>query len=641
MNHIPQIDPRLADIGQKVESPYSQNPTASSELLSNIVNQADLEPSSTLPPLYHPTEYDTSQQPNYSPDTPQLRDFSINNNDDGASDPNQYMAQAGGTPEEGPNDLKRPRACEACRGLKVKCEFDPNNQEGPCRRCTKARRNCVVTQPSRKRQKKTDSRVAELEKKIDALTAVLHATRSDTVPHNVTDTPESLERRPSNPYEQVTNGGYGTQFGTRPEVRHPGPSPRTVANFSCEQPQSSKANDWAVPGRQYPRMPDVDRAEPSQMQRPSIDRSDSGSTTRPQIVVAGQKRKYQEARDSSGQGSAVDTQASSQFPHRMNSYISGRDEATNSPLTTRPNASNEYADVIDRGVITAESATALFNRYVNDMSPHMPAVAFPPGTTAADIRKSKPTLFLAILSAGASTDHPEIQKVFTKEVMQIYADKIICRGEKTLELVQALLVSTIWYWPPEHFEELKFYQLIHLAAVMAIEINISKKNSSSQAPKSMAGLWKDHQWRRTAVPDASSIEARRTWVSCYFLCCNAAMGLRRTNLIRWTSYLGECVEVLETSPDAAPSDKVLCQWVRSQHIAEEVGTQFSMDDSFASVSITDPKVQYALKGFERDLEHWSSQIPNDIQNRKTSFVHDAQCISNVYTNTHNSPIEDD
>ncbi|KFY31054.1 hypothetical protein V493_01418 [Pseudogymnoascus sp. VKM F-4281 (FW-2241)] len=595
MDHIPQIDPRLADIGQKVESSYPQNPTTSSEPLTNIVNQADLTPSSTLPPLYHPAGYDASLQHNYSPDTPQLRDFGINN-DDGTSDPNQYMAQAGGTPEEGINDLKRPRACEACRGLKVKCEFNPNNQEGPCRRCTKARRNCVVTQPSRKRQKKTDSRVAELEKKIDALTAVLHATRSDTIPHNVTDTPESLEHRPLNPYEQVTNGEYGPQFGTRPD------------------PQNSKPNDWSVPDRQYPRIPDVDRAEPVQINRPSIDRADSGSATRPQIVVAGQKRKYQEARDSSGQSSAVDTQSTIQFPHRMNSYIPGREEGTNSPLITRPNASNEYADVIDRGIITAESATALFNRYVDDMSPHMPAVVFPPGTTAADIRKSKPTLFLAILSAGASTDHPEIQKVFTKEVMQIYADKIICRGEKTLELVQALLVSTIWYWPPEHFEELKFYQLIHLAAVMAIEINISKKNNSCQAPKSMAGLWKDHLWRRTAFPDASSIEARRTWVSCYFLCCNAAMGLRRSNLIRWTSYLGECVEALETSADAAPSDKVLCQWVRSQHIAEEVGTQFSMDDSFASVSITDPKVQYALKGFERDLEHWSSHIPIDIQN---------------------------
>lgn len=212
--HIPQIDPRLADIGQKAESSYPQHPIASTEQLPTAPSHTS---PSSLPPLYH-SSYDASHQPNhYSPDTPQSRNVAINN-DNGAPEPVQYIPQTGGSPEEGTNDLKRPRACEACRGLKVKCEFDPSNHDGPCRRCAKAHRNCVVTQPSRKRQKKTDSRVAELEKKIDALTAVLQATRSESAQQNVTDTPESFERRPSNPYEQVTNGEYGSHFGTRSEV---------------------------------------------------------------------------------------------------------------------------------------------------------------------------------------------------------------------------------------------------------------------------------------------------------------------------------------------------------------------------------------------------------------------------------------
>lgn len=73
-----------------------------------------------------------------------------------------------------PDDPKRPRACEACRGLKVRCDQDPARPEIPCKRCAKAGRQCVITQPSRKRQKKADGRVAELEKKLDALTAALH-----------------------------------------------------------------------------------------------------------------------------------------------------------------------------------------------------------------------------------------------------------------------------------------------------------------------------------------------------------------------------------------------------------------------------------------------------------------------------------
>ena len=90
------------------------------------------------------------------------------------------------------------------------------------------------------------------------------------------------------------------------------------------------------------------------------------------------------------------------------------------------------------------------------------------------------------------------------------------------------------------------------------------------------------------------------------------MCLRRPNLVRWSPYTEECVEVLETSPYALPSDKILCQWVRIQHIAEEVGLQFSMDDPFTSMSISDAKVQHALKSFERELEAWRKQVPDNL-----------------------------
>lgn len=93
------------------------------------------------------------------------------------------------TPGKSPGDFKRPRACDSCRGLKVRCDQERLDQ--PCRRCAKAGRpwysaqsdhlsaplinTSITTPPTRKRQKKADSRVAELERKIDALTATLHA----------------------------------------------------------------------------------------------------------------------------------------------------------------------------------------------------------------------------------------------------------------------------------------------------------------------------------------------------------------------------------------------------------------------------------------------------------------------------------
>lgn len=84
-----------------------------------------------------------------------------------------------------------------------------------------------------------------------------------------------------------------------------------------------------------------------------------------------------------------------------------------------------------------------------------------------------------------------------------------------------------------------------------------------------------------------------------------AMTLRRPNLIRWNAYMDECVEVLETADDALPSDKALCQFVKLQHINEEVGQQFLMDDPSATITISDSPVQYALKVFESQLSGWS------------------------------------
>lgn len=93
------------------------------------------------------------------------------------------------------------------------------------------------------------------------------------------------------------------------------------------------------------------------------------------------------------------------------------------------------------------------------------------------------------------------------------------------------------------------------------------------------------------------------------------MGSRRSNLIRWTSYIDECLHELETSEDALPSDKTLCQWVKLQRLADDLGTQMSTDD-ISHAGISDLKIQYALKGFERQISDWNKQKPADVTSRK-------------------------
>lgn len=80
------------------------------------------------------------------------------------------------------------------------------------------------------------------------------------------------------------------------------------------------------------------------------------------------------------------------------------------------------------------------------------------------------------------------------------------------------------------------------------------------------------------------------------------MVLRRPILLRWTKFMEDSVKMLETSPEALQSDKVLCQHVKMAHIGEDISVSFSMDDPSVEVSISEPKVIYALKRFENDLK---------------------------------------
>ncbi|OBR15209.1 Fungal specific transcription factor [Colletotrichum higginsianum IMI 349063] len=457
------------------------------------------------------------------------------------------------------DDPKRPRACEACRGLKVRCEPDANDPDGPCKRCKKAGRNCVVTMPTRKRQKKTDSRVAELEKKIDALTASLQARGNSATPSTAAAGAASVAMSASATKDEnlQKQRGWGDNGMSR--------NWNTVA--IAETP-GSPADGLGLDSQE-------------------LNSSDRGRYDTMIPPAAGQKRKFADRGDT---------------PADMTESGNGGRPAP--PI----HMGSDYADVVERGILSAEKAAELFERYNTHMMPHMPAVVFAAGTTAEETRRFKPLLFLAIMSA-ASSESPNVQRRLVKELMQIFAEKIIITGEKSLEIVQALQVAVIWYWPPEHFEELKFYQLVHIGAVMALDIGLGRRTAGRKMQ--IPYQWRNHPFRRAPPPDPSSIECRRAWLAAYFLAANTSMALHRPNLVRWTSFMAESMEVLQTSADAAPTDKYFCHLVWTHRLAEEVGIQFSMDDPAVVPNITDSRTQYSLRMLERDLEKYTASVPKE------------------------------
>lgn len=563
--------------------PYNQLPVSSGAASASGANDAtgaypDLSPQSSTDQLQDSTPSSTANNSAYyGGSSSRTASHSLYNKNEGSvvasgaapgdtTDPNDPLA-----------DLKRPRACEACRQLKVRCEPDNDHPTGSCKRCAKAGRTCIVTAPTRKRQKKTDSRVAELEKKIDALTASLHASRAA---------------------DAVVSSDLGSHHQGQEHV-----APRRWLGGGSPPPRIS------------PTLGGVKRHVSGEIKSPAgygngFFTPSSARPTSPPRATGG-------------------TAASSAFT--SGSTLAG----SSADPVLRSDGSHEFADVIDRGIVDAENARKAFDRYVNDFAPIMPVVVFPPGTTMGTVRRTKPVLFLVILSITIGAFQPGVQMQLIHEVHRVFADRVVIKGEKSLELVQAIMVSCLWYAPPDHFEELKFYQFIHMAVVMSLDIGMGRQ--TRQKGSKQLGVLRGIFGKKGALLDPDAVETRRAWLSCYFMAVCASMALRRPLLIRWHPYMDECIDILQNSPDAVPSDRLLIYWAKLSHLAEEIGFQFSMDDPASNLSLQDAKVQYALKGFEKQLDQWREEVDPECYTRK--HFHSCLARNIKWSDVVSSPVE--
>ncbi|KAF2668955.1 hypothetical protein BT63DRAFT_246462 [Microthyrium microscopicum] len=540
------IDPRLGQYSQ------STPPLQHQQMSHQLPHHSQHQPTH-LPPLSHSihhssyhTARQTPQRPisdspsiSYYSNTPpnhprphplQPPDQSLDNGYDHDDDDDNLISPNDGSPHDetspmgpgglkGPNE-KRPRACDSCRGLKVKCIIDPTSGD-PCKRCAKAGRQCIVTPPTRKRQKKADSRVAELERKIDALTA-------------------SLQK----------------QNGKMPEeLAYSGKRDLDSYESSPVQPRSA---DYALSPERSSKRPRLEKV--------------NGNKHEP--VMAGS--------DEDPNMHGTPTIATSIY-NQMGPKV------------------YDHSDIDQKldSIISRGEAERLFHRYVEEFVPRFPAVPFPPGTTAQEVRTEKPILFLAILSGtsyGANIQ-ADIQIALERELRNVFAECMWKNGEKSLQLVQALQVGALWYRPPANFEQHMFYQMVHMATIMGLDIGIGKRTSPWRKK-----LFDNKAKVKLNLPDPEGIESRRAWLVNYFLCITIAMILRRPILLRFNDFMQECINILETSEEALPSDKALCQHVQLARISEEIAIQFAMDDPGVNLSINDGKVSYGIKHHEKDLQ---------------------------------------
>lgn len=365
-------------------------------------------------------------------------------------------------------DPKRPRACDSCRNLKVKCELPEDRPDLPCRRCAKTGRECHITPPTRKRQKKEASRVAELEKRLEELTSTVNAQAGGRLPQQYSS--------PSNqPSERPVENAYGRQ------------SISSVQSYST--PTAYPAPQDGAPSLKRRRTDDSPFPT-----HPSL----PYSTASPSTTTA--------------QNSATEEASNIELSWATASDI------TRFLHHTTP---QHFVQRIN-SLIPPERAPDLLKRYNTEMAPHLPAVVFPESMTADELFREKPLLYLSVLGA-ASFGHAEHEtsRTAVREALGTIADCAVRNGAKSIELIQAMQVIALWYKPPEQAEQTNFYQIISIAATMVYDLGLNHRFNPVKARRGLMGPAKDvapNIGIRMAPVNSDELESRRALLGCYYLC---------------------------------------------------------------------------------------------------------------------------
>lgn len=365
-------------------------------------------------------------------------------------------------------DPKRPRACDSCRNLKVKCELPEDRPDLPCRRCAKTGRECHITPPTRKRQKKEASRVAELEKRLEELTSTVAAQATGRVSHFASPSDQSSERPP----DASSYGRHSISFLNSHSPAPPYHAPQ-------DEPPAHKRrrmNDSPYPA--HPSLP--------------------GSHGSPSTATA--------------QNSATEEASNIELSWAIASDI------TRFLHHTTP---QQFVQRINT-LIPPERAPELLNRYNVEMAPHLPAVVFPPTMTAEQLFKEKPLLYLSVLGA-ASFGHyeQETSRNAVKEAVGTIADCAVRNGAKSMELIQSMQILALWYKPPEQAEQTNFYQIINIAATMGYDLGLNQRFNLAKARRGLMGPAKvvaPNRGISMAPVNSDELESRRALLGCYYLC---------------------------------------------------------------------------------------------------------------------------
>lgn len=153
--------------------------------------------------------------------------------------------------------------------------------------------------------------------------------------------------------------------------------------------------------------------------------------------------------------------------------------------------------------ISSTQVQMLLDTY-RQMVPFFPFVQLPEDSTCAEFVRNRPVLLFAVITV-ASHESTKVQQTLSREFRK-FAMVRIMKGEKTLDLLQGLLVFLAWHHQYMDMQAVSVPTLLQLCIGIARDLGLDRISTKVRSP-----LQRN---------DTRDREAKRTYLGCYYLASN-------------------------------------------------------------------------------------------------------------------------
>ncbi|KIW17362.1 hypothetical protein PV08_04556 [Exophiala spinifera] len=255
-------------------------------------------------------------------------------------------------------------------------------------------------------------------------------------------------------------------------------------------------------------------------------------------------------------------------------------------------------------------AEVLLETFKQIHSKYLPFVIVDQRIDATTLRRTSPVLFLAIAATSARDDNL-LQKRLGAELKKILCERVLVNNERSLELLQALLVYLTWVHYQFNPNTKQTSMLLHMALGLVTDLDLDRCpahrdqtiGSNTCSMTTQNGMLPTQCQRTT--------NEIRTLLGCFYLSSTMAM-TRKELAMKYTDWVERCCLILKEKQEF-PSDISLVILVEAKSLAQHISEKFSYHDQTFMRCQCDTAIQMAMNTFEDRVAELEAKYVSSLQ----------------------------